>query len=50
MIDSYLKDNAFRAVKRDVNILTRNAKGLPYVQPRPKAGEKRPGDEVAICQ
>ena len=31
MIDSYLKDSAFRAVKRDAKSQTRYVKGVPFV-------------------
>ena len=31
MIDSYLKDSAFTAVKRDAKFKTRYVKGVPFV-------------------
>ena len=34
VIDSYLKDSAFTAVKRDVKYLTRYVKGVPFVNRR----------------
>ena len=34
MIDSYLKDSAFTAVKRDAKVLTRCVKGVPFVNRR----------------
>ena len=34
MIDSYLKDSAFTAVKRDAKFYTRYVKGVPFVNRR----------------
>ena len=38
LIDSYLKDNAFTAVKRDVNFSTRYVKGVPFANRRHTKG------------
>ena len=34
LIDSYLKDSAFTAVKRDAKFFTRFVKGVPFVNGR----------------
>ena len=34
MIDSYLKDSAFTAVKRDAKFLTKYVEGVPFVNRR----------------
>ena len=38
MIDFYLKDSAFTAVKRDAKVETRYLKGVPFVNRRYKEG------------
>ena len=38
VIDSYLKDGAFTAVKRDATFYTRYVKGVPFVNRRHTSG------------